>query len=216
MPSNAAFRRWLIALVLCATMVALCMAYVDRPLVEFFEAHVRHTALWVWLDLPLHPIGLIVFAALIFLCGCGIWTISGRPLGGWTESPLLCSWAAMWAVAAEMILKRIFGRGWPDPTYVQQHLYGFHPLTQEAHWGSFPSGTAAVSAAIVSVLWMLRPRFRAPGAAIVVFLLADVVITNYHWLSDVIAGAFLGVTVGWSTVRLMRPPDGRQTSHGGG
>jgi len=142
---------------------------------------------------------------LFFLLGCGLCRVSGRPLGSWTALPLLVSWTVILAVATEIILKRIFGRGWPDPTFVRDHAYGFHLLHGQTHWDSFPSGTTIVSTALVSALWTLKPRWRAPGVMICSLLASAVVIGNYHWLSDVVAGAFLGVTVGWSTVRLLQP-----------
>jgi membrane-associated phospholipid phosphatase len=195
-------RYWLLALALCAIAVIVCIAYVDRPVAEFFETHVRDTRLWIWLDRALLLLGPVVLLALFFLVGCGISAISGRQVRPWTELPLLCSWSAMWAIAAEMIFKRIFGRGAADPTYAINHLYGFHLLNGGPYWESFPSGTAAVSTAIVAVLWILRPRWRLAVSAAPILLSAAVVITNYHWVSDVIAGAFLGASIGWFTVRL--------------
>ncbi|MGP0018136.1 MAG: phosphatase PAP2 family protein [Candidatus Sulfotelmatobacter sp.] len=205
MTRPSAFRTWLFALILSAAAVGLCIAYVDRPLAAFLEVHVRHTEFWVWLERALRPFALVVIAALVWLFGCGICLISGRPLRPWTETPALYSWAAIWAVASEIILKRIFGRGWPDPTFVDDHLYGFHFLHGMTHWDSFPSGTTTVSFAMLSVFWTLQPRWRAAGVAIAILLLVAVVIGNFHWLSDAIAGAFLGVTVGWSTIRWMHP-----------
>jgi membrane-associated phospholipid phosphatase len=205
MAPRTAFRYWLLALVLCAMAVEVCIAYVDRALAEFVEAHLRHTELWIWLDRMLRPLDLMVVFALFFLFGCGIWAVSGRQPRPWTETPLLCAWSATWAVAADIILKRIFGRAWPDPTYVQNHLYGLHLLPGETTLGSFPSGTAAIAASIASVLWIVTPRSRVLGLLIVVLLSGAVVVGNYHWLSDVIAGAFLGTSIGWSTVRLLKP-----------
>jgi membrane-associated phospholipid phosphatase len=202
MTSEAAFRRWLLALALCVAAVGLCIACVDRPLAEWLDAHVRHTEFWAALNLALYPFLLVVVAALFFLFACGTSVISGRPLRPWTTIPILCSWATMWAVASEIILKRIFGRGWADPTFVRDHLYGFHFLRGETHWDAFPSGTGTVSFAILAVLWILKPRFRPAGVTIVVMLSIAVVIGNYHWLSDVIAGGFLGVTIGWGTVEV--------------
>jgi membrane-associated phospholipid phosphatase len=205
MTNRGAFRYWLLALALCAIAVVACIFYVDRPLAEFLEGHVRHTEFWVWLQRALRPFALVVVAALAFLFGCGVWLVSGRQLRPWTETPLLYSWATIWAVASEIIFKRIFGRGWPDPTFVRDHLYGFHFLHGQTHWDSFPSGTTTVSVAILSVLWVVRPRWRIAGLLIAILLSGAVVVGDFHWLSDVIAGAFLGVTIGWSTVRLLNP-----------
>jgi membrane-associated phospholipid phosphatase len=205
MSDNAAFRTWLFAFAAATIVVVICIAYVDRPVATFFDAHLRHAAAWVWLSRALAPLDFVVMMALLFLLGCGIWVVSGRPLSSWTQTPLLCSWAGMWATAADIIFKRIFGRAGPDPAYIHDHLYGFHLLHGGPHWESFPSGTAAISAAIASVLWIVLPRWRAGGAVIVVLLCVAVVITNYHWVADVIAGVFLGTSIGWMTVQLHRP-----------
>lgn len=185
----------------------MCVAYVDRPIAEFFDAHFRHTEWWRYLDNFLAPLVWVVVAALFFLLGAGGWVISGRKLAAWTTTPLLCSWSAIWGLAAQTIFKEIFGRAWPDPTYVQNHLYGFHFLHGGPHWSSFPSGTAVITTAIVSVVWIRRPRIRTrhlrtSAVLLAVALLSSVIVTNGHWVSDVIAGSFLGVSIGWMTVKL--------------
>jgi membrane-associated phospholipid phosphatase len=205
MSNKAALRFWLLAFAATAIPVAVCIAYVDRPVAEFFDEHLRHTTSWVWIQRVLAPLDLVVAVALLFLLGCGIWTALGRALASWTRTPRLCSWAAMWATLASFVFKRIFGRAWPDPAYVQNHVYGFHLLHGGSHWQSFPSGTAAISTAIVSVLWMLMPRSRTIGALTVALLCVAVVITNYHWVGDVIAGIFLGALIGWMTVQRSIP-----------
>jgi membrane-associated phospholipid phosphatase len=205
MSDNAAFRTWLFAFGATTVAILVCTAYVDRPIALFFDAHLRHTAAWGWISLALAPLDLVVIAALLFLLGCGAWVVSGRLLHPWTRTPLLCSWAGMWATAADIIFKHIFGRAWPDPVYVQNRVYEFRLLHGAPYWDSFPSGTAAISAAIASVLWILAPRWRAISALIVVLLCVAVVVTNYHWIGDVIAGAFLGTSIGWMTVQLHRP-----------
>jgi membrane-associated phospholipid phosphatase len=204
MSDDAAFRTWLFAFAATTVAVVMCIAYVDRPVALFFDAHLRHTAARVWLSRALAPLELVVLTALLFLLSCGAWVLSGRELGLWTRTPLLCSWAGMWATAADIIFKHIFGRAWPDPAYIQNRVYEFRLLHGSPHWDSFPSGTAAISAAIASVLWIEMPRWRAISSVIVVLLCVAVVITNYHWVGDVIAGAFLGTSIGWMTVQLQR------------
>ena len=196
-------RIWLLVFLATVILVIVCMVYADRPSAEFFEHHVRHTALWVWVRWALAPLDIFVLAALLFLLGCGAWVLSGQSLRPWMRGPLLGSWAAMFALAADIIFKHIFGRAWVDPTYIQNHLYGFHLLHGGPHWEAFPSGTAAISSAMVSSTWNVIPRLRVTGVLIVALLCVGVVINNFHWASDVIAGAFLGSLIGRLTARVL-------------
>jgi membrane-associated phospholipid phosphatase len=205
MSDNIAFRTWVLAFAATTIAVVVCIAYVDRPVALFFDAHFRYTTAWDWLNRALAPLDLVVLLALLFLLGCATWVITGRVLRSWTRTPLLCSWATMWGTAAAIIFKRVFGRAGPDPAFIQNHLYGFHLLHGGSHWQSFPSGTAAIGAAIASVIWIVMPRWRTIGALSVTLLCTAVVITNYHWAGDVIAGTFLGASIGWMTVRLAAP-----------
>jgi len=199
--NNLAFRNWFAAFAATTVAVLVCVACVDRPVADFFDVHLRG-APRVWLNRALAPVDLIVVMALLFLLACGMRVVFGGALAPWTRTPLLCCWAAMLATAAEMIFKRIFGRGWPDPTYVRDHLYGFHWLRGGPHWESFPSGTAAISFAVATVLWIAAPRWRAFAVVATSLLCVAVVVINGHWVGDVIAGAFLGVTIGQMTVAL--------------
>jgi len=98
-------------------------------------------------------------------------------------------------------LKIVFGRYWPETwihnnvSLIRDHAYGFNLFHKGTAYQSFPSGHTANTAAIVTVLWVAYPRFRwvsvVLSAAVVIGLLAD----NYHFLSDVIAGGWLGGTV---------------------
>lgn len=201
MSNRVELRNWLLAFAAKAVTVVLCVAYVDRPVAHFFHQHLRRSASWIWIDCILAPLNLVVPLALLSLAGCGIWAKSGHSPRSWTRTPVLCSWATVWAALATESFKHILGRGSPDPLFVQDHLYGFRFLDGGSHWHSFPSGTAAISTAILVVLWILQPRWRTVGAAIVALLCITVVVTNYHWVGDVIAGVFLGTLIGRMTVR---------------
>jgi len=60
------------------------------------------------------------------------------------------------------------------------------------HW-SFPSGHAATAAALMTALWCLWPRPLWLYVAGAVLVAASRVITGQHFLSDVVAGAAIGV-----------------------
>jgi len=204
MVSQTGFRRWLAALVVCSVAVVVCVEYVDRPAAEFFERTVHHSELHLWLTHFLRPFVLVPVAALGLLFGAGCWRISGRELAAWTEIPLLCCWSIVWALAVEFAGKEICGRSWPVPTYLSGHQYGFRWLHGGPGWTSFPSGTALGAWAPAAVLWQAVPRFRVAGALLATLLCAGAVATNGHWVSDVIAGAFVGVSIGWMTVAMRR------------
>jgi membrane-associated phospholipid phosphatase len=99
---------------------------------------------------------------------------------------------AVSGIAADL-LKMLFGRARPR-LFFQQGVYGFDLLRVEHAWISFPSGHAATAASAALTLSLLFPRFRAVFlCAGTVIALSRVVLTQ-HYLSDVIAGAFLGVS----------------------
>jgi len=209
MQHRAELRNWLIALAATAILVALCVAFVDRPAAIFFDRVLRHTPALAWIARALAPLDLTIAITLLFLIASGIWTGPGRSHPAWMRVPWLVSWAAVWATLATIVLKRVFGRASPDPVYVQAGLYGFRPLHNIPYWHSFPSGTAAISTAIATALWILLPRWRSPGVLLAALLSVAVVVVNYHWVSDVITGIFLGAFIGWITVRYASRFDGQ-------
>jgi membrane-associated phospholipid phosphatase len=65
---------------------------------------------------------------------------------------------------------------------------------------------------VISILWLARPRWRwlyglASGA-----VCAALVVLNFHFVGDVIAGAMLGCATGLYTTRVFRLlPDGLES-----
>ncbi len=92
------------------------------------------------------------------------------------------------------LLKIIVGRTRPKLMFADG-TYDFTWFGLRAdHW-SFPSGHAATAAALATALWCLWPRplwFYVAGAGLVA---VSRVVTGQHYLSDVVAGAAIGVIV---------------------
>jgi lipid A 4'-phosphatase len=90
------------------------------------------------------------------------------------------------------LLKIAIGRTRPKLLFADG-IYDFTWFGLRAdHW-SFPSGHAATAAALMTALWCLWPRplwLYVAGAALVA---AGRIITGQHFLSDVIAGAAIGL-----------------------
>jgi membrane-associated phospholipid phosphatase len=190
----------LFVLALSAISVLLCIFYVDRPAAEFFNAHVRPSAVWTRLNSLLAPLVVIPVAALLFQFGAGLWLLCGRRLASWTSTPLLFSSGTIWAIAAEFVFKQLFGRGSPDPTYLANHLYGFRFLHAAEGWRSFPSGTATIALTIAAIACLRLPQWRMTVSILAGLACIGVTVTNGHWVSDVIAGMFLGACIGRMTV----------------
>ena len=87
-----------------------------------------------------------------------------------------------------------------NPSFIRDGVYGFNPFHGGPGFASFPSGHTTVTCAVMSVLWMCYPRFRPLYAMCVVAVAIGLIGADYHFLSDCIAGAFLGVSTGWFTV----------------
>ena len=77
-------------------------------------------------------------------------------------------------------------------------LYGFHFF--EA--GSFPSGHMCVFTAALVVPCYFYPKFKWIAYTLLGILAFLLVFCNYHFLSDVIAGTYLGAFIAFTLVRL--------------
>jgi membrane-associated phospholipid phosphatase len=206
MDNRRSFQYWLLGLAICIVSVIVCVIYVDRPVAEFVNRNLRPTAIFLMFGRALRPLIVVVPIGLLYLVGSGCWVIAGRRLSSWTRTLLLCSWSLVWALAATVVLKQIFGRT-SALHYIQHDVYGFYPLRGGPVDDAFPSGTAAIATAIIAVLWLLVPRLRTLWALTLVLIAVALVVTNNHFVADVIGGSFLGGSIGWMTVRLQRPPE---------
>lgn len=72
-----------------------------------------------------------------------------------------------------------------------QHLYGFHWFQS----GCFPSGHMTVLTAAVISIALFYPWFKWIAFALMLVMAALLLLLNYHFLSDVIAGAYLGTSI---------------------
>jgi membrane-associated phospholipid phosphatase len=64
----------------------------------------------------------------------------------------------------------------------------------------------------MAVFWICYPRYRLLYAAIVAAVAIGLMGANYHFLSDIIAGGFLGASTGWITVLLWEAGGGPRLS----
>jgi membrane-associated phospholipid phosphatase len=138
----------------------------------------------------------------------GLRGLTGRKLSRFQSVMLLCGLSLTIALVVKNELKLAFGRTWPE-TWVRNNLsfirdgaYGFHPFHGGPGYASFPSGHMTVVCTVMTVLWICYPAYRPVYAVCVAAVALGLVGANFHFVSDVIAGGFLGLSVAWLGVAL--------------
>jgi membrane-associated phospholipid phosphatase len=198
-------RKWSIALMLTALAVAISYQWLDRPIAYFVHAHFHNEPLFA--RLTLIPEFFAPLAVLAFLV-LGLRALVEKPLTRLEAVTLLCALSLVVASAIKNQLKLVFGRTWPEtwvrdnPSLIRDGVYGFHPFHGGGGFESFPSGHTTAVVAVMSVLWICYPRFRVLYALFVAVVVIGLIGANFHFLSDCIAGAFLGASTGWVVVTL--------------
>jgi membrane-associated phospholipid phosphatase len=203
--------RWFVALSVTMVIVLLSYVWVDRPIatyvhVQNIRPHHALLELLTRLPDPLIPLA----AVAVVILGLRAVARRSRPLPTWQVVGFLCSVSVLLAEAIKDQLKFVFGRTWPeawaphDPAFIETGAYGFNWLHGGAAYQSFPSGHMGATCAVVSVLWSVYPQWRFYWALCALGVAAALVGGNYHFLSDVIAGAFVGGSTGWMTTLAWR------------
>jgi membrane-associated phospholipid phosphatase len=196
-----------VALTLGAVVTAICYYFVDRPVALFVYDHWRVPAdLLQW---PVRISGRLQGPAMATVLLIVLWRI-WRP-GGRLQTTLAASSASLIvAMVLKAVLKWAFGRTWPGPwpydgpSLIGDGAYGFHPFHLGPAFMAFPSGHAAMTFSVISVLWLAYPRWRWLWAIVAAGLSTALVALNFHFVGDVIAGALLGSITGVYAARLFR------------
>jgi membrane-associated phospholipid phosphatase len=201
-------RNWLLALVLVAIAVVISYVWFDWAIATWVHAHRAAYRTRDFLDPLTHiPDPLIPLGAAAFFI-FGLRAIAGGALHKIYDVIVACGISVVMAEQIKNGFKWLFGRPWPETwthnnsSYIGNQDYAFHWFHGGGEFSSFPSGHTTATLAVLSVLWVCYPRFRAVYALIAVAVAVGLVGSNYHFLGDTIAGAFLGATVGWMSVLL--------------
>ena len=200
---NRVLRLWVTSLVCCVIATPVAIGAIDRPVAQYLSEHFVGSQAARALELPLRILRPIVFLAFVGLLTFGVRGASGRALSTRVREFTVCATALVLSIGAEYILKQLFGRGDPYPTYLVQHQYGFDWWHAHDGYWSFPSGTAMGVFAIVGVLFVWRSRWIVGATVLAAAICVAVTILNFHWVSDTVAGVFIGLTIGFASAWLV-------------
>jgi len=198
-------RNWCIALAITAAGIIASDLWLDQPIASFVYRNVADKTVFVWMQRL--PVAFLLLSLLI-LAWCGLWALIERPLSRVQSVALACSISFIAANFINNQLKYAFGRTWPEtwiqnnPSLIQSGVFGFNPFHGGPGFASFPSGHLAAVCAVITVLWWSYPNLRPIYAACVAAVAVGLIGANYHFLSDIIAGIFVGISVGYITTKI--------------
>lgn len=191
---------WCALFVLTIAAVVLCVCYLDRPICLLANS-IFGQFIWIgdFKRTPnfFDPLALFLFALFLWR------RLVRRPTGKLDVACILGDGSLLLTHYISDKLKYVFARTYPkygSPSFIHDGAYSFNFFRPGHDYLSFPSGHAAAVGAILSILWIFYPRFRVLYALTAIGFSVVLVATNYHFLSDVIGGGFLGASSGVLTV----------------
>ena len=156
-----------------------------------------------------HRVGLLdpVFEALTYAGSFGIvWLLLAVAFSGFSlRRPWLAARVAVTILVAEMVSALL--KAWIDRDRPPLADPDPEPLVRLPATGSFPSGHATVAFACATVLTLAVPRLAPPLFVLATLVAWSRVYVGVHYPFDVLAGAVLGVGLGFIVAaagRLLR------------
>lgn len=197
---------WLGGTLLLVPLLVLCVCTIDFPVAVLIKTHLygnRHWSRWTS-NLPDLLLGVVLLVTGVAFAMYRVRLTKGI-CDVLTSFARLVTFATPASYLAKNLCKSVFGRIntriWlqnPDP-----YDYGFHWFNRESGYEGFPSGHMLVVVTILACFWRFYPRSRPACVALAGALGVALIATDYHFVSDVIAGAYLGLVVEAVTFRLL-------------
>ena len=188
---------WLVALVSCMAAVAVSFLYADVPMALFFS---KSSNLLSPVGESLSSVVILSVEAVTVMALVLTRLVRGRlpPLAEAAGVACLTS-ICVYGIDSG-VLKPVFGV--PNPGEVlhgAKHAFNFFAGSP---YSSFPSGHMTLAAAFAGVFMRLYRQSIWPLSALLVFGAALLVAGEWHFLSDVIAGTFVGLSAGLLAAEL--------------
>ena len=181
---------------LAVLFTAFSYFYLDARIALFVEQQLQRSALLKQAVSNIPDLLLHMVVAITVLSWAGYFILKRRGTHG-REMKVLRALGTVVPAAflAKDVLQYVFGRSDPH-VWVLYHLpprfYWFHGDTG---YGCFPSGHMTVFTALMTTLSRYYPRYRRVIFVLLFLLALALIVTNYHFLGDVVAGAILGAAV---------------------
>jgi membrane-associated phospholipid phosphatase len=201
-------RTWAALLVVTIVATKVCIFWLDVPVALHFHGHANRYS----------PLGrslsssILVAGELALIASLSIARIIRRSLPTYARTLLIACCSSLLAFEVnDRILKVIFGRQNPTAFFNQPALQLFNFLRGDEH-SSFPSGHMVMATAFAVVIIRLHPRTAPPLIALLCLGAFALLVGDWHFASDIVAGTFEGWTAGLMTTELWDQHIRRHTS----
>ena len=182
---------WLLVFVACTGAAGLSYAYIDMPLAHYFVGVPLHRHR---LSVGLGSAVILSAEAVTVLVLVFVRLLRGR-LSPLAETLGVACVASICAYGIDSSALKIFF-GVPTPIAVMQGAeHAFH-LWMGSKDDSFPSGHMMLASAFAGVFMRLYRTSIWPLSGMLVLAAALLIVGNWHFLSDIIVGTFLGISAG--------------------
>ena len=197
-------QKWIAGSLALFAVIFVCVRFLDIPVALFVKNHLYRDARWAAITSEL-PDLLLMLVLVVTLVACSLYLLRSKRgiFDTTTRFDKLVTWTAPASYLAKCGLKFTFGRVNTRCWLQEPGLYGFHWFQRRLGCDGFPSGHMIVIVALLAALWRFYPKSRPLCLLFASLLGVALVATNYHFLSDVFAGAYAGVLVETVVYRLL-------------
>jgi membrane-associated phospholipid phosphatase len=182
--------------VICAVLIIAGCLYLDIRLAQFVTEMVGFGFL--------SSARVSELPDFLFLTVCittvGSWTgriyLSRKPVESWNLSFLeYIGYAVPLAFILKQLLKDLFGKTNARFWLLHPDQFGFHWFHGGGDFSAFPSGHMTVFAVLLLGISRYFPKLRPTCSGLLLVLALALIITQYHFFSDIVAGLYLGLIV---------------------
>ncbi len=190
-PLPAPARAWLLACAACAALAAFSFAHFDVPTARYFWKFSRFLHP---LNKPFAAAGILTLESAVLLALMLARLVRGH-ISRFAETLTIACIASICAYGVNsLVLKPFFGI--PNPTAVLHGARHALHLMKGSPMSGFPSGHMVLAGAFAGVFMPLYRKSIWPLGALLGLAAALLVAGDWHFLSDVVGGSFLGISAG--------------------
>lgn len=175
---------------------AVSYLYLDAPIAIWIDENIRsHAGFHAYTsDIPdFLPLSVIVISAFSW---AGYWYLRSAKI--FTEQRyffLVVGLVLPLSFVVKTLLKLVFGRIETRIWLTDHSLDGMHWFGGGDGLDGFPSGHTLVYITLFFAFWQFYPKYRFLYLVGLISMAIALILTNYHFLSDVISGAYFGWVV---------------------